>query len=106
MSAAARKRDCFRKFQSGAEKRKKLKKKEEFNKTLHGSLDRFVSHSRDVAEQQQTDGESDGAKETADINANVISTYQDSDVCDFEPTTTLQLEGCIETEEDIQGQEQ
>lgn len=102
MSATGRKRDCFRKFQSGAGKRKRDKQKKAFNETLHGSLDRFVSHPRVVAEQQQPDrGNAEG---TADSNANVISTVQDSDISDFEPTSPLEEE-CLETE-GIQGEEQ
>lgn len=39
---AARERDRFRKHESGYEKRKKNKKKQEFHKSLLGSLDKFV----------------------------------------------------------------
>ncbi|KAK0152966.1 Zinc finger MYM-type protein 5 [Merluccius polli] len=50
-----RQRDRFRKFQSGADKRKKLKKKEEFNKSLHGSLDKFLNNSPVVVPDDDTE---------------------------------------------------
>ena len=39
----SRERDRFRKFPSGNKKRKKLKKMEEFNASLKGSFDKFVT---------------------------------------------------------------
>lgn len=46
--STARERDRFRKHESGAEKRKKFKKKEEFHKLLRGSLDKFISTASDA----------------------------------------------------------
>ena len=45
----SRERDKWRKYVSGNEKRKQTKKKEEFNASLKGSFDKFVTKISDPA---------------------------------------------------------